>query len=318
LTWLTRLAEHRDSMLPASVPVDLTWNAPAECPSRDAVVDEVARVLTASKGQRVKVTADVDVSRDGQGRWHAALRVVTGDARGDRTLDAESCPAIASATAVIVAVAVEGGMPEPALPEAPPPSKSTPPATAAAPQHASQLIVGAAGVADGGMFWSLALGVEGALGWAYSWSKWRLRGTATGSFYPPRDSPLSANSEALVASGRFQLFATAARVCGSVAQGAFDLGPCLGLEVDVMTGTANPPARATRDSGIWATALGSLLASWNFSRHFAIFLRVEGFYTPSPPPRFRVTVKSPPSYIDVYQPSQIGARGALGLEVRFF
>jgi hypothetical protein len=303
-------------MLPASVPVDLTWNAPAECPSRDAVVDEVARVLTAPKRQRVRVSADVDVSHDGQGHWHGALKVATGDAHGERSLDAESCPAIASATAVIIAVAVEGGMPEPALPEAPPPPKSTPHATRAAPQQAPQLIVGAAAVVDGAMLPSFAPGVEGTLGWGYSWSVWRIRGVASGSFFPSKDSA-QLRSEAPGAFGSFELFTAAARVCASVIRGPFDLGPCLGAEVDFMTGAAAGAALPSPRTGTWPSTLLSLLASWSFARHLAMVVRGDGFYAPQPP-EFVLVSHPSETHVHVHQPAQLGARGALGLEVRFF
>ena len=306
-------------MLPGSVPVDLTWNAPAECPARDAVVDEVARVLSASREKRVPVTARAEVSRDG-GRWHAVLSVSTRDAQGERILEAESCPAIASATAVIVAIAVEGGMPEPVSPQAPLPEKPRQSAPERMQQHASQLIVGAAAVIDANTWPLPAAGVEGTLGLDQSWSIWRVRAIATGSFFPRQDSKPIGGTEAPGEYGRFELAAAAVRACGSIVRGAFDVGPCLGAEIDVMTGTGASmgPAQPTRNLGAWASALGSVLASWSFLRHAAIFLRADAFYAPLPP-QFGVYSAGPSrNPIDVYAPPHIGARGALGVEARFF
>jgi hypothetical protein len=320
LTRSTRLVEHRGNVLPASVPVDLAWNAPAECPARDAVVDEVARVLSSSHERRVAVTVRADVSRDDSGRWHAALRVDMRDAHGERTLDAESCPAIASATAVIVAIAVEGGMPEP-VPGAPPPENPERPVPQRVQLRASQVIVGAAAVIDASTWPSLAPGVEGTLGLAQSWSTWRVRAFATGGFFPWQDSsPLLSGSDAPGEYGRFELFTASVRACASLVRGAFDVGPCLGGEVDVMIGTGASigPAQPTPDSGAWASALGSVLASWSFLRHAAIFLRADAFYAPLPP-QFGVYSPAPSrNPINVYEPPHIGARGALGVEVRFF
>jgi hypothetical protein len=306
-------------MLPASTPVDLTWNAPAECPTRDAVVAEVARVLSASHEQRVPVTARADVARDEQGRWHATLSVSTGDARSDRTLDAEICPAIASATAVIVALAVEGGMPEPASPATPAPSKTAPVAPTFAPQRASQLLVGAAAVVDAGTLPSPAPGVEGTLGWGYSWSTWRVRAIATGDVFLSQDTSPLGSGEAAGESGHFELFAAVARACASVVHAAFEVGPCLGAGIDIMSGTgsATGPAQPARRTGVWATAVGSLLASWSFSRQVAIVLRGEGFYAPWPPD-FVVTSHPSGNHISVHQPGATGARAALGIEARFF
>jgi hypothetical protein len=286
---------------------------------RDAVVDEVARLLSASRELRVPVTARARVSRDDSGRWHAVLSVDTRDAHGERTLDAESCPAIASATAVIVAIAVEGGMPEPVMPQAPPPEKPIQPE----PPHvrrASQLIAGAAAVIDASTWPSLAPGVEGTLGLDQSWSMWRVRAVATGSFFPWQDSTPLVGTEAPGEYGRFELTAAAVRACGSIVRGAFDFGPCLGAEIDVMMGrgASMGPAQPTRHSGAWASALGSVLASWSFLRHAAIFLRADAFYAPLPP-QFGVYSPAPSrNPINVYEPPHIGARGALGVEVRFF
>jgi hypothetical protein len=308
------------------VPVELTWNAPAECPTRDAVVDEVARVLTASHESRVQVDARVDISRDDQGRWHAALSLATRDAHSSRVLDAESCPAIASATAVIIAIAVEGGLPEPTPPAAAPSTRppsihvSTPPR-----EFPSQLIVTAAATVDAGMLQSPAPGVEAALGWAYSLPRWRIRAAASGSFFLPQDSGLvtctrssSGPCPAVGESGHFNLFAAAARVCGSIVEQAFDLGPCLGVEIDVMNGAGEGPAQSIRSTGVWPSALASLLASWSFSRHLAITARAEGFYAPKPVQFVLNYVPATSDHILVYQPSPTGARGALGVEVRFF
>jgi hypothetical protein len=303
-------------VLPASFPVDLTWNAPVDCPTRDEVTVEITRLLSASAESRVEVTARADVSHDQENRWHARLSVRTRDAHSERTLDAESCPAIASATAVIVALAVEGGMPDRVSPSASQASKPEPASPSAAQPRGSQVVIGAAGVFDAGSLPLFAPGVEGSLGWATSWSRWRVRAVATGSFFPSQDSaPLPDRSGAPGEFGRFELFAAAARVCGSIVLGAVDVGPCLGAEADVMTGTRVRAALPTRNTGAWALAVGSALVSWSLTSHWAFVLRGEGFYAPSTP-WFGLT--SGANHIDVYRPSSTGARGALGLEVRFF
>ena len=305
-------------MLPASIPVELTWNAPTNCPTHDDVAAEIARILSASKAPRVEVTVRADVSLDEQGRWHAALRVRSHDAYSERILDAESCPAIAAATAVIVAVAVEGGVPETAVPAPVPAAKSESTFWAAAPEprRTSQVAIGAAGAFDAGLLPSFAPGVEGTIGWAYAGSAWRLRAVATGSFFPAQHSARPQGASGAPGEvGTFELFAAAARACGSIVRGAFDVGPCLGAEIDVMTGTGSAPAQPTPGTGTWPSALASVLATWSLSSHFAFMVRGEGFYAPSAP-WFGLT--SSTNHIDVYRPSRIGGRGAFGFEVRFF
>jgi hypothetical protein len=295
-----------------AVPVDFIWNARAECPSRDAVLDEVARLLAVSHGTRAHATARAEVTRDEQGRWHAALSVDARGAHGERTLDAEGCPAIASATALIIAVAVEGGMPQEQTPLAAASAMSAPAAAALPRPPASQLLVGAAGVLDTGMLPSLAPGGEATLGWGYQWSTWRIRALASASFLAEK-TVTNSDGEG----GLFAPIAVSARVCAAAVRGAFDVGPCLGGEFDSMraTGVARgAPASfvSLAETGRWVSVLGSVLTSWSFSRHLAIFVRADGLV--SSPPTFGVQ----PGEIYVHRPSPVGARGALGVEVRFF
>jgi len=231
-------------------------------------------------------------------------------------------PAIGSATAVIVAIALEGGMPEPTPPSPALPPSAPPTAIAASlppRESASQLVVAAGGIVDTAMLPSFATGFEAALGWAYSLPKWRIRAVAGGSFFLPQNSPALMRGLAAGESGHFNLFAAGLRVCGSIVRNAFDLGPCLGVEIDVMNGAgAGGPAQSLRSTGLWGSALGSLLASWSFSRHLAITLRAEGFYAPNPVQFVVKYFPPPPDHIPVHQPSQTGARGALSMEFRFF
>jgi hypothetical protein len=310
-------------MLPASVPVDLTWNAPAECPSRDVVLEEVGRVLTTPPEPGVQATARADVTRDESGRWHATLAVAAREARSERTLEAESCPAIVSATAVIVAVAIEGGIRQPpATPLPEPPRPAAPP-----PSLGSQLVIAAGGVIDGGALPKAAPGAEAAVGWTYRWPVGRIRVLATGSFFPSQSSD-ALQSPAAVAGeyGSLDLFASSLRGCASIVREALDVGLCLGAEVDVMNGKANvpgtqPPSFTPHSgTGVWASGLVSVLALWSVSRHVAVYLRADGLASSAPPFGVRLTVSGVTQSIPIHQPypASLGARGALGLEMRFF
>lgn len=122
--------------------VSLEWNAPAECPARSYVLSELARQLEgATLTPEKRITARADVRRGEGQRWHLRLVTESGEQRGDRTLEAESCRAAADATALIVAMAVDpsrtlgdAGAPPPALtlPPVPVAPTATPVTTAAA------------------------------------------------------------------------------------------------------------------------------------------------------------------------------------------
>jgi len=91
----------------AEVPdLALDWNAPADCPSRKDVLDEVQQLLGGAPRSAPSrpLAAAVDVRRDAASTWSAELQ--TSD-QGRRTLRGESCAAIASATAIVLALAID-------------------------------------------------------------------------------------------------------------------------------------------------------------------------------------------------------------------
>jgi hypothetical protein len=81
-------------------PVALSWEAPAECPSRESVVATVRRLVRAMPEKPLR--AQVRVTRAGD-RWTAAIETPN----GRRTLDAESCSVLAETVSVIIAIAVD-------------------------------------------------------------------------------------------------------------------------------------------------------------------------------------------------------------------
>ncbi|MGH7286071.1 MAG: hypothetical protein ACRELY_31505 [Polyangiaceae bacterium] len=85
--------------------VQLSWNAPDGCPSRDAVMSDVARILGATTTHHASVRADV--TELGPERWSVHLVTTVDGAPGERSLEANSCEAVASATALIVAWTVD-------------------------------------------------------------------------------------------------------------------------------------------------------------------------------------------------------------------
>jgi hypothetical protein len=88
--------------LPASADeprVSLTWNAPDVCPREATVRASLATLLAGSANA---VDARADVRRLGE-RWEVVL-VMNG---GERRLEADSCRALADATALIIAMAVD-------------------------------------------------------------------------------------------------------------------------------------------------------------------------------------------------------------------
>jgi hypothetical protein len=294
---------------PTSSPVSLTWNSPVDCPSREQVLAEVARVLGGAHEARIPAIARADVARTNTGRWQAALRVEARDVHSERNLEAESCEAIASGVALIVAVAVEGSVPPLAPPASTPKVPDAAPAESGASSHASQLLVAAAGVIDDGTMPPIAGGGEAALGWSYATPSWRARALAGASYFPSASKNIATRE-----GGTFTLFAPFARLCWSIARGPFDIGPCLGGEIDRMSGQGfgPPPIQPLDNNATWGSAVGTALASWSLSGPIAVFARADGI-VPLAQPTFRLLPDT-----NVHQPALPAWRAAFGVELRFF
>ena len=189
-TWLVALDVRADAV----APLELTWSAPADCPSRAEVESSIARLLAGSRSAET-LGADVRVTVDRRGLYHARLRTHLHDADGERSLTAGTCPLVASATALVLALtidptlAVDPQEPEPSPPPPAPPPPSTPPPpeprdvsaapAPAAPRAGSTLTFapGAAALIDVGSLPSAAIGgaVELAVGkgWATLRADWK-------------------------------------------------------------------------------------------------------------------------------------------------
>ena len=115
--------------------------------------------------------------------------------------------------------------------------------------------------------------------------------------------------------GEFRLLSASARLCVSLMRGRFDLGPCLGAEIESMSASGVGPAatfESTASDDVGAGATGGLVSSWNFYRDVALFVRAEGVV-----PFSRRTFVLQPGAIIVHQTSTIVGRATVGVELRF-
>src|SRR4051812_3317570 len=167
------------------------WNAPPECPTAARVEAEVENNLARAGAAPAPVVAMVSVSGPTDGRGQASLLFQVGFTRAERRFEAESCPAIASAAALVIALWAEG------RPDVPPP----PPAPARNPEQAPIAPSGApAGtpfvlMLNGLLDWgtmpdSPGGGMEVAGGPIWTFPTWRLRALGGLGFFPNRRTPL--------------------------------------------------------------------------------------------------------------------------------
>jgi len=299
--------------------VPLTWNAPAGCPPAEAVAAEVRRDLADGGKAAAPFVAVVNVQQTAGGQWQAHLRVEARGGRAERTFEAESCESVAAAAALIVALSAEsvtGAPPAADLRElgqtgdrdSPPPGRE---------DHwrRSQWSLMASPVLDGGtMPNSPALGIELAAGPEWAAPGWRLRLMAGSAFFPKRRTK---SSEAGYGAIDLWLLTVAGRGCLTAAPGLFEFGFCLGVEVSVMTGSDSTiDTRVIDSTQFWVSPVGSVLAVWRASANLSLFGRAD-VAVPSTLRSWHV-LDDASLQEQIYEVDAIAARGAIGLEIRFF
>jgi hypothetical protein len=301
----------------------LTWRAPAGCPTEAQVAAEVQQDLSGGGAGPVAFVAEVGVREPTDGRWQASLQFEARDTRGARTFEAESCEAIASAAALVIALWAEGGADaEPPVVSAPAAGPAQPPAVLPVAAIAASTTVGAAvdprragtfatvnGLIDRNTMPAVpAGGVEVGVARIWSGSLWRLRALAGASYFPMRLWNLPNN----VRLANSQLYNLSGRGCFSVGDALLELGLCAGAELAVMRSTGEPFQDRNQ---AWLSLLGGGLLAWKVSPVFTVVARVE---VVRPTTRKDVLVQDPGLTWLGYTVPALAGRGALGIELRFW
>lgn len=106
--------------------VDVTWVAPAGCPSRDWVMSELTKLLPKTpSSHRLQARAVVDCAASD--RWTLHLSTAVDGQTDERDFAAASCAELAATTAVVLAIAVQPITPSASAPLPPPPPPPVPP-----------------------------------------------------------------------------------------------------------------------------------------------------------------------------------------------
>jgi hypothetical protein len=327
----------------------LTWEAPVGCPPHDAVLGEVGRILT-GRTDPAPVDVRVVVTQAEGARWRADLILRTEGAQTTRTFEAATCEAIAQTTALIVGVAMDPGsaaardgdgadrgatlrskavgpdatsvQPTPqhlraALP-APTASEARftaphPEPTADRARSEAELSLGAS--VAGQWLPSATPGAELSIGWALHLPAWWVRALASVDLFAPEQVAGTRSGE----SATFWLASAAGRACASAALGPFDLGPCLGVELNEMwvpsaAGTSPFTPSTPVEAHVFALS-GSALATAHLSPRWAIFARIDGDL-PLAHPTFVIRRGSDSTELNGIPDA--AARATLGVAVYFF
>ena len=243
------------------LPVELTWDAPAECPSHDEVMSELARITRVKRGRVVTpISAQASIERANDGRYRLRLRTQREDQTGDTDLDATTCPVLKRGVTLVLALALGDGVdlvdekaPPPAdEPPAPPaPPKPPPPAPRAKPRIG---LVPARPRA--GLRWAPWLAATGAWGLNGKPSLGPQLGLEVGPAYFQGLAQVSyyANAAAEPVQGidsSFSALVGAVGGCGRLPVGAWAFAACAVFEVGGIHGSASGAFRNSSSTAPW-------------------------------------------------------------------
>jgi hypothetical protein len=308
----------------AGLPLTLDWSAPASCPSRARVLDQVITVLGRSSASRATVSVAAVVESTPRGKWRVRLVLASAGESGRRQFEAESCEAAADATALIVALAIDPNAmatalplesPEPAPDRARPPIvQPTPPVpiAPAAPATSAPSAVAAPGarvvatrLSFGGELGTLSRATGGGeLAVGVVARRWQLEATAS-DWTAATSTPAGQTREG----ARLGVAALGLRGGYRIPLGEFALAPLLGTEVDWISAAGfGGTARTSKTAPLLAFDVGAT-AAWSVTRSFALACTLEAV-VPTSRPLFVAS--------EVQRTSLAGGRALLGLEWRPF
>jgi hypothetical protein len=296
----------------AAPPLDLTWDAPASCPTSADVVAEVGRLThvpsTGGEGRR-RLAAIGRVEKVERGQFRLVLETVLGDARDTKTIVGDSCETLAGSAAVVLALRLDASeesesaaAPLPAGPPPTPKARPSPPPAKPSPRVAPTFWIGLGGALDTSALPELALG--GALHIAFQFE--RVHVSATAVYWVPRDQALEGGGSATFG---WQTVAVAAGF--DLLGGPWHLGPSAGLEMGAMSAESfgvRAPGSATE---LWVAALGGAHSALDLARNVRIVLDAMAS-VPLRRPDFVIEGRGP-----VHRPAPLGGRIFLGAEWGF-
>ena len=243
------------------------WSAPEECPSRQQVQAEIARLVGGDLRLHDGSDLRADVTVSGGPLWSADLTTYHAGRIGRRSLEAPSCKAAAAAIALIVALSIdpdavaasgqEAAVATPLVPQAPVSKERRLQILASV---YSQGRVGTLPGTDVGV--GLGVGLAGA--------RWRseLRWT----YGLRRDQVATLPSGA---AGRFNLAAGSLKGCIDVGRITLAFGPCAVLEVGRVSATGYGATAGFSRNLTWLALGGGVFSSLVVSKHLRASVEVD-------------------------------------------
>lgn len=292
--------------------VDLTWQAPAQCPDEAAVNAQIDAFLEGSVVPEEEVRADVEVIRE-RTEWVATLQLSIGGDSEVRELRDPACDLVATASAFVIAAAVAPEFPvrDEAKPY-PVSEDQTAPTNVASPQSTADPVAepssrGVRGFArlvaalDLGSLARPAVGPRLSAG--LDWGRWRLEFPAT--LLPAGRASTGSGSVATT------LWIVGARGCRAFGTEPVEVPLCVGVEAGRFVARGRGFDDASTARAPWVAPTLDCGLRWTFLDPFGLNL-AAGVVVPAHRPRFDVE-----GFGLAHRSNAAAFRAELGFEVRF-
>lgn len=292
------------------LPLDLTWDAPAECPSYGEVVTELERITRVKPGREITpVRAQAKIERTPDGRYRLRLLTEREGQTGETELDATSCPVLKRGVTLVLALTLGDGVdvvgeaegakvdgPRPdatadePTPEIPAPVvPSRPPAEPAGSDRASlRFSPWLAASGAWGLLRKPSFGPQ--LGVALGKQHWQARLDVT--FWPPVAGARYQNIES-----SYLAFVGALGGCARILPAGWSLAGCAGLQIGAIHGSSQGAFRDGSATAPWYAVAPSVV----ITAPAPVAVRLEASVAVAfEPPRFAIQYAQ-----DVYTVSRV-------------
>jgi hypothetical protein len=282
------------------LPLTLIYDAPVECPAREALRGAVENLVTSERARPLSVRVTISKVADS---YQASIDSAGGS---PRVLRGSTCSEVVEGTSVVLALAVTPQGVAAAEPQAKEATAfgATPPAPSLAARE-TRAIVGASARGDVGTLPHATLGFGGQLGV----ERRRWSAYLAGSYWMTAEGTLPSEP---ALGGKFSWWTGAAIGCGAPVAGGLRLDLCAGAELGALSGVGTGMLSPSKEpSTAWAALSATFGARWAISAGF----RLQGSLGVAVP----VLGRRPFTLggARVHEPAAVAARAEVGPELVF-